>query len=301
MYMTRVWGGRTLEEVYNRELPDDQPYGEAWEVSDRSGEQSVVTDGSLAGATLHDLWTQQREEIFGSGLEGERFPLLIKILDARDDLSIQVHPPADIAPDLGGEPKTEMWYIADAAPGAKLYIGLKNGVTSEQFEEAIAKGTVDQVVHAVEPKAGQSIFIPSGRLHAIGAGLLIYEIQQNSDTTYRVFDWNRVGLDGSPRDLHVSESMQCIDFSDYEPGMDEPEGNTIASCEYFVVDQLEIPEGGSLGNPDPDRFSIVSVVDGELRASDGRTFVPGDFLLLPREGDPLEASTDASVLQTTIP
>lgn len=301
MYMTRVWGGRTLEEVYGRELPDDQPYGEAWEISDRSAEQSVVTDGSLAGATLHDLWTQQREEIFGSGLRGERFPLLIKILDARDDLSIQVHPPADVAPNLGGEPKTEMWYIADAAPGAKLYIGLNDGVTAEQFEAAIANGTVDQVVHAVEPKAGQSIFIPSGRLHAIGAGLLIYEIQQNSDTTYRVFDWNRVGLDGNPRDLHVSESMQCIDFSDYEPGMDEPEGNTIASCEHFVVDQLEVPEGGSLGNSDPDRFSIVTVVDGELRASDGRSFVPGDFVLLPREGEPLEASTDAFVLQTTIP
>jgi mannose-6-phosphate isomerase len=299
--MTRVWGGRTLQEVYGRELPDSQPYGESWEVTDRPDEQSLISEGPLAGTTLHDLWTQQREEIFGPGLRGERFPLLIKILDARDDLSIQVHPPPEIAPNLGGEPKTEMWYIADAAPGAKLYIGLSDGVTKEQFEAAIADGTVDQLVHAVEPEVGQSIFIPSGRLHAIGAGLLIYEIQQNSDTTYRVFDWNRVGLDGTPRDLHVSESMACIDFSDCEPGMDEPDGHTLASCDHFAVDQLDLPEGTALGNPDDDRFSIVTVVDGELRGSDGRTFVPGDFILLPRGGDPLESLTPTAVLQTTIP
>ena len=299
--MTRVWGGRTLHEVYGRELPDSQPYGESWEVTDRPNEQSLISEGPLAGTTLHDLWTQQREEIFGPGLRGERFPLLIKILDARDDLSIQVHPPAKIAPTLGGEPKSEMWYIADAAPGAKLYIGLSAGVTKEQFEAAIADGTVDQLVHAVEPEVGQSIFIPSGRLHAIGAGLLIYEIQQNSDTTFRVFDWNRVGLDGTPRDLHVSESMACIDFSDCEPGMDEPDGHTLAICEYFAVDQLDLPEGTALGNPDDDRFSIVTVVDGELRGSNGRTFVPGDFILLPRGGDQLESLTPTEVLQITIP
>lgn len=299
--MTRVWGGRTLEEVYGRELPDSQPYGESWEISDRAGEQSVIIDGEFAGATLHDLWTQQREEIFGAGLSGERFPLLIKILDARDDLSIQVHPPAEVALKLGGEPKTEMWYIADARPGARLYLGLKDGVTKEQFESAIKDGTVDQVVHAVEPQAGQSIFIPSGRLHAIGAGLLIYEIQQNSDTTYRVFDWNRVGLDGKPRDLHVSESMDCIDFQDHEPAMDEPEGNTIASCEHFIVDHLELPDGAALGNPDPDRFSIVGVVDGDLRGSDGRKFEAGSFILLPRGADPLEAISPSSIVQTTIP
>ena len=299
--MIRVWGGRTLEDVYARKLPDAQPYGEAWEISDRSGEQSIVNEGELAGTSLHDLWTQQREQLFGSGLSGEHFPLLIKILDARDDLSIQVHPPAHVAPQLGGEPKTEMWYIADASPGAKLYIGLKDGVSREEFEASIAAGTVDQVVHAVEPKAGQSIFIPPGRLHAIGAGLLIYEIQQNSDTTYRVFDWNRVGLNGKPRDLHVAESMACIDFEDFEPGMDQPEGNTLARCEHFVVDQLKLQEGAAMANPDPDRFSIVAVVEGEVRSANGRTFAPGDFLLLPRGASQLVAVSPATILQATIP
>ncbi|MDP7494961.1 MAG: class I mannose-6-phosphate isomerase, partial [Roseibacillus sp.] len=186
-------------------------------------------------------------------------------------------------------------------PGARLYLGLKNGVTRDQFEAALTEGTVDQVVHAVEPRTGQSIFIPSGRLHAIGAGFLIYEIQQNSDTTYRVFDWNRSGLDGNPRDLHIPESLDCIDFGDLEPGMDTPDGSTLANCDHFTVDQLELPAGAAVGNPDPDRFSIVTVVKGSLRDRNGRTFAAGDFLLLPRGTDQLETASATSLLQTTIP
>ncbi len=303
LYMERVWGGRELEHVYGRPLPTaETPYGESWEMTDRPGEQSVVNHGSLKGMTLGELWQEKREDIFGEGFSGDdSFPLLIKILDARDDLSIQVHPPAEIADELGGEPKTEMWYIADAAPDAKLYVGLKSGVTRADFQRAIENGTVDQVVHAISPKKGDSIFIPSGRLHAIGAGLLIYEIQQNSDTTYRVFDWNRMGLDGNPRELHVEESMRCIDFNDVEPAMDEPDGNTLAHCPYFQVDRLELKAGTSLGNPDAGRFSIVTIVSGQVESSDGRQHAAGDFLLMPRNANPLTAIDDATILQTTIP
>ena len=300
-YMTRVWGGRSLETIYQRTLPDDQPYGESWELTDRPGEQSVVNDGPFAGLTLHELWTDHREDLFGADLEGDRFPLLIKILDARDDLSIQVHPPAALAPSLGGEPKTEMWFIADTTPDASLYIGLKDGTTRETFESAIADGSVADHVHAVTPQVGDSIFIPSGRLHAIGAGLLIYEIQQNSDTTYRVFDWNRVGLDGTPRQLHVEESLQCIDFEDHEPGMDTPDGSTLATCPFFQVDRHSIAPGDTLTNPNPERFSILTVVTGELQALGGQTYRPGDFLLLPRGSFPLTATAETVVLQTTIP
>lgn len=303
LYMERVWGGRELEHVYNRSLPKpDTPFGESWEMTDRPNEQSVVNHGSFEGMTLGELWQTKREEVFGSGFEqSTRFPLLIKILDARDDLSIQVHPPAHLADELGGEPKTEMWYIADTAPDAKLYVGLKQGVTQEDFQHAIENGTVDQVVHAITPKRGESIFIPSGRLHAIGAGLLIYEIQQNSDTTYRVFDWNRMGLDGKPRELHVDQSLRCIDFSDIEPTMDQPDGNIIAQCPFFQVDQLDLPTGTSVGNPDPDRFSIVTVVEGQLESADGRTHIAGDFLLLPRGSAPMTAKNNATILQTTVP
>lgn len=303
LYMERVWGGRELENIYGRKLPESTPpYGESWEMTDRADEQSVVDHGNFKGMTLGELWQEKREEVFGPGFEAsERFPLLIKILDARDDLSIQVHPPTEIAPELGGEPKTEMWYIADATPDAQLYVGMKEGVTREDFDVAINDGTVDQVVHAITPKIGDSIFIPSGRLHAIGAGFLIYEIQQNSDTTYRIFDWNRVGLDGSPRELHIEESMRCIDFDDVEPSMDTPSGETLANCEFFNVDQLTLQAGASLGNPDSERFSIVTVVSGEIQSSDGRSHKAGDFLLQPRHAPPLTAKGEATILQTTIP
>ena len=297
LYMTRVWGGRSLESVYQRHLPDDQPYGESWEMSDREDEQSIVNQGAFAGKSLHDLWTDHREEIFGPGLTGERFPLLIKILDARDDLSIQVHPPVELAETLGGEPKTEMWYIADCDPGAKLYIGFKDGVTKEDFEASLQDGSVADKVHAIEPRKDQSIFIPSGRLHAIGAGFLIYEIQQNSDTTYRVFDWNRLGLDGTPRDLHVEQSIKSIDFNDCEPGMDHPNGTTIASCDYFVIDQLE----GHTNITNREHFSILTVVHGTLTSHEGRIFTPGDSLLHPRNGSALKATDNSKILRTTIP
>lgn len=303
LYMQRVWGGRRLEQVYGRSLPLPQtPFGEAWEIVDRESEQSIVCDGPHRGRSLHELWTDRREEIFGPGLPAsERFPLLIKILDARDDLSIQVHPPAAVAPQLNGEPKTEMWFIAAADPDAKLYAGLRHGVSRADFEQAIADGTVADCVHAIEPGAGQSIFIPSGRLHAIGGGLLIFEIQQNSDTTYRVFDWNRVGLDGAPRQLHVDESMASIDFNDFEPSMDEPRGNTIAECEHFRVERLAADQGESVGNARDDRFSILSVVAGQLKDAEGTSYGPGSFLLLPAAAPALSATQSSTILRTTIP
>ena len=301
LYMQRVWGGRELERQYGRELPDGAPYGESWEIVDREGEQSVVRGGAFAGKTLHELWTGHREEVFGIGLPGsERFPLLIKVLDARDDLSIQVHPPVNLAAGLGGEPKTEMWYIAGADPGAKLYVGLKKGVTRSAFEESVEEGTVADLVHAIEPMAGDSIFIPSGRLHAIGAGFLIHEIQQNSDTTYRVFDWNRLGLDGKPRELHVEESLASIDFDDFEPGMDEPVGTVIAECEFFRVEKLVLGAGESAGNREPGRFSIFSVAEGEVTCGAAK-FGKGDFFLLPQGGGTVVAGGGGVLLRTTIP
>jgi mannose-6-phosphate isomerase len=300
LYQTRIWGGRSLETDYHRELPDDQPYGESWEITDRENEQSLVKAGPYAGKSLHDLWSTHRDELFGENLDGERFPLLIKILDARDDLSIQVHPPTEVAPALGGEPKTEMWYIADCDPGAKLHLGLRHGATRSDFEEALQEGSVADLVHSVEPRPHQSIFIPSGRLHAIGAGFLIYEIQQNSDTTYRVFDWNRMGLDGKPRDLHLEQSLASIDFEDFEPGMDEPEGHTLASCEHFIVERLEITPGTPVTNPD-DRFSIITVISGQLTSAEGTSFAKGDFFILPRQAHPLTSAEGATILQTRLP
>ncbi len=303
LYMERIWGGRELERVYARELPDPiLPYGESWEIVDREEAQSVVCDGRFAGKTLNELWTQHREEVFGDGFpDSKHFPILIKILDARDDLSIQVHPPANVAAQLGGEPKTEMWFIADCNPGAKLYVGLKSGVTRSDFESAITNGTVADCVHAITPESGSSIFIESGRLHAIGAGFLIHEIQQNSDTTYRVFDWNRLGLDNKPRELHVAESLASIDFHDFEPTMDVPNGERLASCEYFKTDLKKVTVGKSISNPCSDQFSIISIVDGALKSASGKIYGKGSFILLPRNGSPMSAIANSTILQISLP
>lgn len=303
LYMERIWGGRELERVYDRTLPEaNTPYGEAWEIVDRENEQSVVAEGIYQGDTLHELWTNHREEIFGKGFDDHsRFPILIKVLDAREDLSIQVHPPADLAEALGGEPKTEMWYIADCDAGAKLYVGLKKGITREDFKHAIIHGTIADCVHAIEPQVGDSIFIPSGRLHAIGAGFLIHEIQQNSDTTYRVFDWNRLGLDGQPRALHYGESLSSIDFKDFEPTMSRPLGENLATCEFFKTDKKSLKLGEFVGNPNAGQFSILSVVEGQLATQGGRKFNKGSFILLPRDCDPLVTLENSIVLQITLP
>lgn len=299
-YQSRVWGGRRLETVLHRTLPDAAtPFGESWEVSDRTEAMSTTADG----VTLNDLWQKHRAEVFG-GLKSDSpcFPLLMKILDACDDLSIQVHPPASRAAELGGDPKTEMWFIAHADPGAKIYAGLKNGVTRTQFDAALQNGTLADVVHVIHPRTGDCLFIPSGRIHAIGAGLLIYEIQQNSDTTYRVFDWNRVGLDGKPRQLHIAESLASIDFTDFEPSMQSraAEG-PLVSCEFFDVHlgsqatQLGC-EGQNL---------TLAVTQGHLELA-GETFRAGDFAIMPSSMEDAarqitSRSVDAQWLEIRIP
>lgn len=303
IYVQRVWGGRQLERVYGRTLPDPTlPYGESWEIVDREDAQSIVSEGPLAGTTLHELWTTRRDEIFGSGYDAHpHFPILVKVLDARDKLSIQVHPPAKLAAELGGEPKTEMWFIADCDSGAKLYVGLKRGVTRADFEKAITSGTVADCVHEVTPVPGQSIFLASGRLHAIGAGFLIHEIQQNSDTTYRVFDWNRVGLDGQPRALHVSQSLASIDFHDFEPAMDVPVGDTLAACPYFRTDRQTLIAGEPVLLPDHGHFAILTVAEGKLTSTAGRSFSKGSFLLVPRGTAPPTATEQSTILRVTLP
>ena len=221
IFKERVWGGREMERLYKKKLPAGRPIGESWEISDRPGDVSVIANGPLAGKNLRWLMENHRAELLGDAKPANenRFPLLCKILDAREKLSLQVHPPAGKAAELGGEPKTEMWFIADAAPGAELFVGLKRGVTRAEFEKKVETGEVAECFHRVSVRAGDAMFLPSGRVHAIGAGLVIFEIQQNSDTTYRVFDWNRGGLDGKPRELHVAQSLASIDFNDFEPAL----------------------------------------------------------------------------------
>ena len=186
IYQERVWGGTNFESKLGRSLPAGKVIGESWEIVDRPEAQSTASDGT----TIRELIEKDPEGIMGAGWPAERpFPILVKWLDCQEKLSLQVHPPADIAPSLNGEPKTECWYIADADPHATLMAGLTNGVSREDFEEGLKSGNLEPLVHTMNVQAGESIFIPSGRIHAIGGGNLILEIQQNPDTTYRVYDW----------------------------------------------------------------------------------------------------------------
>jgi len=307
----RVWGGRELERLYAKPLPPGRPIGESWEISDRPGDASVITNGPLAGKNLRWLMENHAAEILGGAkpaAEG-RFPLLCKILDAREKLSLQVHPPAAKAAELGGEPKTEMWFIADAAPDASLYAGLKRGVTRAAFEKKISDGSVADCFHRIPVRAGDAMFLPSGRVHAIGSGLVIFEIQQNSDTTYRVFDWNRTGLDGKPRELHVAQSLASIDFSDFEPKLIGTKFTTdgkiqtrlLVSDPLFTVETWKLNSGAG-GLLKPKKLQIVAATCGEIEVRSGMNSVnlsAGQFCLIPASLERTEILTksDAALLR----
>ncbi len=310
LFKERVWGGRKLEQLYQKALPPEKPIGESWEIVDRPEDVSVIANGPLAGKDLHWLMENHREQLLGTvAPAGERFPLLIKILDAQEKLSLQVHPPATVAAQLGGEPKTEMWYIADATPEADLFVGLKRGVNREQFERKIKDGTVADCFQRLPVKASDAMFLPSGRVHAIGAGPVIFEIQQNSDTTYRVFDWNRVGLDGQPRELHVEQSLASIDFHDFEPPLIHSEfsRNQSFAVRFLVNDPLFRVDACRVKRDQrfylrSDGVQIIGVLHGRLRLKYNEHELPltaGQFALLPAclERVALTAETKVEYLQ----
>ena len=292
IFKERVWGGRNLERLYRKTLPPDRPIGESWEMTDRAEGVSVIANGPLAGKSLRWLMENHRQDILGaSAAPTGPFPVLIKILDAQETLSVQVHPPANIAAQLGGEPKTEMWFITDATPQAELFAGLKCGITRDEFEQRITNGTVAEALHRVPVKAGDVMFLPSGRLHAIGAGNVLFEIQQNSDTTYRVFDWNRVGLDGKPRELHVPQSLASINFEDVEPGLvaSKYSRNEVFAVRYIIddplfrVDACQVKRGKRF-YLSSESMQILGVIRGDLAVGQGEhplQLKPGDFCLLP--------------------
>lgn len=241
IYQPRIWGGRKLETMLHREIPAKESIGESWELVDRPETQSVRKSD---GKTLHDLWnSSDRATIFGTDAPNvERFPILIKILDATDKLSVQVHPPAAQAAKLGGEPKTEMWYFLHTDANALIYVGLKKGVTQARFEQALTNGSAAECLHTLHTAPREVMYLPSGRLHTIGAGNLILEIQQNSDTTYRVYDWDRVDAMGRKRDLHIEKSLACIRFDDYEPTFTQPHGERILNTPFFDVSRINLYE-----------------------------------------------------------
>jgi len=261
----RIWGGRNLQDRFGRLLPEGKKIGETWELVARAEAQSIVRGG---GESLHSFWdSADRKKIFGiKAPDTDRFPILIKLLDAQEKLSLQVHPPTAKAKELGGDPKTEIWFFLEAQKGADIYAGLKRGVGRKEFESALAQGKVADCFHRLMTEAGQAMFLPSGRVHAIGAGNVILEIQQNSDTTYRVYDWDRKDDAGKPRALHVKEALASIQWEDHEPAFVQPRGERLLVCDYFKITRWWVAPGEVREVlPNSGSFRYLFVADGRVK------------------------------------
>lgn len=288
-----IWGGTKLKTDYGKETDLDK-VSESWELACHKDGMSIIENGSEKGRTLESYLDEA-----GQGILGEHakrfpyFPLLIKLIDAKDNLSVQVHPDNDYAMRVEGEfGKTEMWYIVDCEPGATLIYGFKHEITKEEFERRIADNTLLEVCNQVPVHKGDVFFIESGTLHAIGKGITICEIQQNSNTTYRVYDYGRVGKDGKPRELHVKKA---IDVTNLEPVKERPrldavvdifadtKARLLASCEYFTVYGLEV-DGTSHLTAGMDSFQSFTVLEGQVTLKCGETeltFTKGESSFLP--------------------
>jgi len=290
LFKQYLWGGRRLESLLGKQLGPGDHYAESWEVVDHGPDQSVVSAGPLEGTTLHELVTDHGAALFGRHRPPAQFPLLTKFLDAHRTLSVQVHPNDTQAarldpPDLG---KTEAWVVLAADPGSKIYAGLRPGVDRATLAHELDHGTCDKCLHQFEPEIGDCIFIEAGTVHAIGAGLVVAEFQQASDTTYRLFDWNRVDADGRPRQLHVQECLDTIDYTrgPVAPQQPQPTDNSdcerLVACDKFVLDRW-ICDQPIIGGGDQ-RFHILAMVAGQAAVTaDGheKSLPRGSTMLVP--------------------
>ena len=308
-----VWGGRNLETVLGRQIPDGV-IAESWDIAAHPDGSSAVNNGPLKGETLPQVLSLLGEQLVGSRnrrmLEMKRFPLLIKLLDAHRWLSVQVHPDDEYGlaheNDLG---KTEMWVVLHAEPGAELVYGFKRGVTKEAFAQAIREGTVDQWLHYVPIQAGDVIFVPAGTIHALGPGAIVAEIQQNSNTTYRIYDWGR------PRPIHIQQALDVLNFGLVEPGPMKPtviEQNgrrreLIGQCAYFQTERLYLPAGDAFqGRCNGATFEIWGVMAGQATVhwqGDPIVIEAVGWVLLPAAlGDfRVEADAESTLLRVFTP
>lgn len=302
IYQERVWGGHRFADSLKRPTDKTKHIGESWEIVDRPEAQSVVVGGDYNGLTIREVLEKHGKEIMGPNYAGQPFPILVKWLDSADRLSLQVHPPAAIAPELGGEPKTENWYIVEADADAAVLAGLKQGTTREQLEQSLKDNKMQDYVCRLPVKPGDSLFVESGRLHAIDAGNLILEIQQNSDTTYRTYDWGRVGLDGKPRELHIEESLKCIDYNDFEPELLQTgnEEAQLVTSPIFDLRKIVLAKGEQISFASHSGPKIISVTKGKVAEELSTNFYHfGTNALLPySKGITLTAYEDTELLIT---
>ncbi len=293
------WGEQRFARILQRSLPTEGRFGESWELSGHELHDSRVADGPLAGKSISQLWATHRQEWLGEDAPVE-FPWLVKFLDCHEFLSVQVHPTDAIARQLaaGNYGKTEAWVILAADPTARIYAGFKDGITIGEVTERLSDGTLADCLHSFIPQPGDCLFIPAGTVHAVGGGVLMAEVQQTSDATFRLFDWNRMGLDGLPRKLHIDESLTAIDWTagPVDPVIprrwDDDEGDLhgelLVDCPYFQWKRFRLAE--SPATLVSRTLSVWMLIDGEaILSSDGyeRHVRRGDTLLVPPTGFPL--------------
>jgi len=305
IYKQRIWGGQKLREVFGKDIPPGEKIGESWELADLPDDKSVISNGELAGRTLGLVIKEYAKEIMGDENFSGPFPLLIKFLDAEDILSVQVHPDEQTCRRLGkGVPKTECWYIISAEPEAVIYKGLKKGVSRDKFAEAIKKGTVADMLVKVPVEVGQCHFLPAGTAHSIGAGLLIAEIQTPSDTTYRVFDFNRIDDTGKPRRLHIEEALESIRFDMSADELSVTTVGRLLDCDKFKIDK-----GHQAGNCElllsAGKMKTLIILSGfgTILSADGNIveFKSGDTLLVPAAyNGAVQFADDTQYLTVTI-
>ena len=310
VYMPYIWGGRRLATQYRRQFPGGTA-AESWEISDRPEGPSIVANGPLAGQTLSDLTGRYGERLVGTRAAPGGFPLLFKIIDARERISLQIHPSDQNAATVGGEAKTEAWYFLEGTEDAAVITGLEPGVGRPEFEAALREDRQAAVVRRSPVAADDVVFIPGGRVHAIDAGCLLYEVQQNSNTTYRIFDWGRIGPDGQSRELHVDQALAVIDWTDTGTGLQpqrrlDPMGQRweVVNCEHFRIERW-ILTGDQAVEMDGSSFQALFVLRGgvTLRGGAGEVTLPcGSSGLVPAAlpGYEIAPQEAAEILVTTI-
>ena len=307
-----IWGGDKI--IPFKHLDDHlENVGESWEISGVPGNETVVADGEYAGKKLNELVIEQKDKLVGKANYerfGDEFPLLIKFIDARQDLSIQVHPTDEIAKRQGKERgKTEMWYIMDSDKHAKLYSGLKKQITPEQYKAMVEDDTITDALAQYEVKEDDCFFLPAGRIHAIGTGCFLAEIQQTSDVTYRIYDFKRKDKDGNYRQLHTKEAAECINYTvedDYRTHYEHKknEGVTLVECPYFTTAVYDLDEPMTLDYSELDSFVILIGLKGEGTITDNEgntvTISAGESILVPATTDTLKVEGTIKMLETYV-
>jgi mannose-6-phosphate isomerase len=309
IYKDYPWGGSRIAQTYSRTIPK-KICAESWEISDREDGMSVVAKGLLAGQTLQSILQTDSTQILGTRTLGTRFPLLIKLIDAQQKLSVQVHPNDHTAATHGGEAKTEMWILLGQNP-AQVFCGLEKGITPEDFKIAIQAGTTGDCLHTLPVQKDSVVFVQGGYVHAIDAGCFILEIQQNSNTTYRIHDWGRMGNDGKPRELHIEKALQAIDWMAQENPLvesrlkiDQPGFQcwTLLQCDYFTVERLNLSTAKET-TLTGETFHALFVAEGQatLEWEDGsEKLIAGESILIPAALPAYTLDGNATIVRTFV-